>query len=78
MLAGLSCAPQYVTKKHGSLDGDCIVASNIDSVILPADACGGDGALAFARSMTNNKVHHKNLLVLLCTHVLKAYESILS
>nr|XP_010916351.1 uncharacterized protein LOC105041190 isoform X2 [Elaeis guineensis] len=55
VLAGLSCAPQYVTKKHGSLDSDCIAASNVDSVMLPADACGGDGALAFARSMTNNK-----------------------
>ncbi|KAG1334803.1 putative lipoprotein [Cocos nucifera] len=55
VLAGLSCAPRYVTKKHGSLDGDCMVAGNVDSVMLPADACGGDGALAFARSMTNNK-----------------------
>ncbi|KAL6351089.1 hypothetical protein AAG906_031675 [Vitis piasezkii] len=40
VLAGLSNAPQY----------GCILASDVDSVILPMDACEGDGALAFARS----------------------------
>jgi len=27
----------------------CILSSDVDSVVLPIDACGGDGALAFAR-----------------------------
>lgn len=49
MLAGLSTAPQY----SKSLGADSIVASDVDSVILPIDACGGDGALAFANRKTN-------------------------
>ncbi|XP_057787092.1 uncharacterized protein LOC131004422 [Salvia miltiorrhiza] len=50
VLAGLSSAPQY------SLSGNSknsIVGSDVDSVILPIDACGGDAALAFANSKTN-------------------------
>ncbi|XP_047330928.1 uncharacterized lipoprotein syc1174_c-like [Impatiens glandulifera] len=57
VLAGLSSAPQYL-KAANYLDSssprplvlqkDCLMASDVDSVILPADACGGDGALAFA------------------------------
>ncbi|XP_058091557.1 uncharacterized protein LOC131237674 isoform X2 [Magnolia sinica] len=50
VLAGLSCAPQYKVRKFGSSDHGCILASDVDSVILPIDACGGDGTLAFARS----------------------------
>ncbi|GFP88528.1 uncharacterized lipoprotein syc1174_c [Phtheirospermum japonicum] len=49
VLAGLSTAPQY----SKSLGRDSIVASDVDSVILPIDACGGDGALAFACRKTN-------------------------
>lgn len=48
VLAGLSNAPQYVTKSFGSLEMGCISASDVDSVILPADACRGDAVLAFA------------------------------
>ncbi|KAM0880130.1 hypothetical protein ACQ4PT_033768 [Festuca glaucescens] len=55
VLAGLSSAPQYVTRRHGTLDNGCIVASDIDSVIIPKDACGGDGTLAFARTARKNK-----------------------
>ncbi|XP_051222711.1 uncharacterized protein [Lolium perenne] len=55
VLAGLSSAPQYVTRRHGTLDNGCIVASDIDSVIIPKDACGGDGTLAFARTGRKNK-----------------------
>lgn len=29
---------------------DCLVASDVDSLVLPIDACGGIGALAFANS----------------------------
>ncbi|KAF7034463.1 hypothetical protein CFC21_045491 [Triticum aestivum] len=55
VLAGLSTAPQYVTRRQGTLDSGCIVASDVDSVILPRDACGGDGALAFSRTARKNK-----------------------
>lgn len=55
VLAGLSNAPQYLVKNNDSLEKGCILASDIDSVILPIDACGGDGALAFAR-IKRNKV----------------------
>ncbi|EXB54001.1 hypothetical protein L484_022976 [Morus notabilis] len=50
VLAGLSNAPQYLDLKSASLEKGCILASDVDSVILPIDACGGDGALAFACS----------------------------
>lgn len=52
VLAGLSKAPQYSIKNSESEHG-CILASDVDSVILPIDACGGPGALAFARSKAN-------------------------
>ncbi|XP_068643605.1 uncharacterized protein [Aristolochia californica] len=51
VLAGLSTAPQYV-RQSGCSTHDCVLASSVDSVILPIDACGGEGALAFARSST--------------------------
>lgn len=44
VLAGLSSAPQY--ESNGMKEGG-IVASDVDSVILPIDGFGGDGALAF-------------------------------
>ncbi|KAJ0095070.1 hypothetical protein Patl1_15287 [Pistacia atlantica] len=50
VLAGLSNAPQYLTKSSESLEKSCIFGSDVDSVVLPLDACGGDGALAFATS----------------------------
>ncbi|XP_074337187.1 uncharacterized protein LOC141674372 isoform X1 [Apium graveolens] len=50
VLAGLSNAPQYTVNKLGR---DCILAGDVDSVILPLDACGGDGALAFADRKRN-------------------------
>lgn len=54
VLAGLSNAPQYMVDQQAR---DCILASDVDSVILPLDACGGDGALAFA-NRKRNKVHN--------------------
>lgn len=49
VLAGLSYAPRYVlNKSKGEVNG-CIWVDDVDSVILPIDACGGDGTLAFAR-----------------------------
>lgn len=54
VLAGLSNAPQYLVKNSKSLERGCILASDVDSVILPADACGGDGVIAFA-SFKQNK-----------------------
>ena len=56
MLAGLSSAPQYVTRRQGTLDNGCILASDVDSVIIPKDACGGDATLAFARTARKNMV----------------------
>nr|GMD27676.1 DUF3326 domain-containing protein [Ipomoea batatas] len=53
VLAGLGTAPQYLIKGTENLGKNCISASDVDSVILPIDACGGDGALAFASSKRN-------------------------
>ncbi|KAH9307101.1 hypothetical protein KI387_011505, partial [Taxus chinensis] len=62
VLAGLSKAPQYVVKKeeypgyisrHG-----CIWTDVVDSVVVPIDACGGSGTLAFGR-----KVGSKPLII---------------
>ncbi|KAK3223843.1 hypothetical protein Dsin_010868 [Dipteronia sinensis] len=53
VLAGLSNAPQYLVKNSESLEKSCVLASDVDSVILPIDACGGDGALAFATRKRN-------------------------
>ncbi|KAE9595426.1 hypothetical protein Lal_00031234 [Lupinus albus] len=53
VLAGLSKAPQYLTKNSESMEKGCILASDVDSIILPKDACGGDGTLAFSRSKKN-------------------------
>ncbi|KAK6931011.1 Protein of unknown function DUF3326 [Dillenia turbinata] len=50
VLAGLSNAPQYMNRTSKYADANCILASDVDSVILPIDACGGDGAIAFARN----------------------------
>ncbi|OAY66425.1 putative lipoprotein, partial [Ananas comosus] len=55
VLAGLSNAPQYVMRRQGSSANGCVVAGDVDSVILPANACGGDAAIAFARSANKNK-----------------------
>ncbi|WCJ33524.1 hypothetical protein M5689_014879 [Euphorbia peplus] len=49
VLAGLSRAPQYLVKNSQFPNNNCILASDVDSVILPLSACGGDGVLAFAR-----------------------------
>ncbi|XP_059316804.1 uncharacterized protein LOC132067556 isoform X2 [Lycium ferocissimum] len=53
VLAGLSSAPQYLVKGNNFSKEDCIVAGDVDSVIVPIDACGGDGALAFANRKRN-------------------------
>ncbi|KAG0461555.1 hypothetical protein HPP92_021852 [Vanilla planifolia] len=55
VLAGLSRAPQYVANWQSCSTNGLIFAADVDSVILPVDACGGDAALAFARSRTRNK-----------------------
>ncbi|CAN4121712.1 unnamed protein product [Withania somnifera] len=57
VLTGLSTAPQYLVKGNNVSDG-CIVADDVDSVILPIDACCGDGALAFS-----NRKRHKPLII---------------
>jgi len=53
VLAGLSKAPQYLVKHSESMEKGCILANDVDSVVLPRDACGGDGTLAFARNAKN-------------------------
>ncbi|KAE8707295.1 U-box domain-containing protein 10-like [Hibiscus syriacus] len=50
VLAGLSNAPQHLVRNPEASAKGCIMASDVDSVILQIDACGGEGALAFARS----------------------------
>jgi len=55
VLAGLSNAPQYVMRRQGILGSNCIVAGDVDSVILPKDSCGGEGTLAFARASRKHK-----------------------
>ncbi|KAI7735829.1 hypothetical protein M8C21_017113 [Ambrosia artemisiifolia] len=52
VLAGLANAPQYLTNKFNFQENGCIVANDVDSIILPADACGGDAVLAFASKKT--------------------------
>ncbi|KAJ3700792.1 hypothetical protein LUZ61_004497 [Rhynchospora tenuis] len=54
VLAGLSNAPQYVTHPGSFVNGS-VVADDVDSVVLPADACGGDATLAFSKSKRPNK-----------------------
>ncbi|XP_065855210.1 uncharacterized protein [Euphorbia lathyris] len=49
VLSGLSRAPQYLVKNSQFSNNICVLASDVDSVILPLNACGGDGVLAFAR-----------------------------
>lgn len=61
MLAGLSNAPQYVMRTKGSSANGSVVAGDVDSVILPANACGGDAAIVFARSASKNKVNSKEI-----------------
>ncbi|RWW09396.1 hypothetical protein GW17_00027115 [Ensete ventricosum] len=54
VLAGLSAAPHYVTAENRCCNDGCLIAGDVDSVVVPADdACGGDGALAFARPKNN-------------------------
>ncbi|XP_076932204.1 uncharacterized protein LOC143597649 [Bidens hawaiensis] len=52
VLAGLANAPQYLTNKFDFQENGCISARDVDSIILPADACGGDAVLAFANKKT--------------------------
>lgn len=63
MLAGLANAPQYLTNKSDFQENGCITASDVDSIILPADACGGDAVLAFA-----NKKAKVNITFLVIFH----------
>lgn len=42
--------------KGNKLSDDCIVAGDVDSVILPIDACRGDSALAFANRKRNKVI----------------------
>ncbi|XP_021757022.1 uncharacterized protein LOC110722092 [Chenopodium quinoa] len=53
VLAGLSNAPQYVATGSDVMEKGCIFANDVDSVILPIDACAGSGVLSFARKKRN-------------------------
>ncbi|KAJ3694408.1 hypothetical protein LUZ60_009888 [Juncus effusus] len=55
VLAGLSKAPQYVMRENGLFGDTCIVANDVDSVVLPFNACGGDASLAFSKITRSNK-----------------------
>lgn len=45
--------PQYLVRNSEFFEKDGIVSGDVDSVILPIDAYGRDGALAFARRHRN-------------------------
>ncbi|MCO5597771.1 hypothetical protein L7F22_051853 [Adiantum nelumboides] len=53
VLAGLSRAPQYIIRdeksKQSSHPGS-LWAHDVDSVVIPINACGGDGTVAFSQS----------------------------
>lgn len=53
VLAGLSNAPQYLVTESDVMKKGCIFANDVDSVILPIDACAGNGVLSFARKKRN-------------------------
>ncbi|KAM7276093.1 hypothetical protein ACFE04_017959 [Oxalis oulophora] len=55
VLSGLSNAPQYLVKGLEPFENGCILASDVDSVVLPVNAFGGPAAIAFGRSMRNKK-----------------------
>ncbi|MDJ0724943.1 MAG: DUF3326 domain-containing protein [Prochloraceae cyanobacterium] len=53
VLVGLSSAPQYICDRHNytALSGD-IWAEEVDTVIIPASACGGSAILSFSSQKT--------------------------
>ncbi|KAJ8570225.1 hypothetical protein K7X08_006802 [Anisodus acutangulus] len=51
-LLGFSTAPQYLVKGN-NFSEDCIVVGDVDGVIVPIDAYGGDGVLSFANRKRN-------------------------
>ncbi|KAG0606897.1 hypothetical protein M758_9G176800 [Ceratodon purpureus] len=48
VLAGLSKAPQFVERGHRGGSGT-LWADDVDCVVVPANACGGEGTLALCR-----------------------------
>ena len=48
MLAGLSKAPQFVERGDRGGSGT-LWADDVDCVVVPANACGGEGTLALCR-----------------------------
>ncbi|XP_074320824.1 uncharacterized protein LOC141657477 isoform X2 [Silene latifolia] len=53
VLAGLSNAPQYIVTNSQIVERSCIFASDVDSIILPADTFAGSGVRAFANKKIN-------------------------
>jgi hypothetical protein len=64
VLAGLSKAPQFVERGDRGGSGT-IWADDVDCVVVPANACGGEGTLALCRK-SGRKVmkllHNRQLL----------------
>jgi hypothetical protein len=54
VLSGLSRAPQF-SQRSGPVASGSVLGEDVDAVIVPADACGGDGTLAFARGVRGRK-----------------------
>lgn len=48
VLAGLSKAPQFVKRGNRGSSGT-LWADDVDCVVVPANACGGEGTLALCR-----------------------------
>ena len=52
VLAGLSRAPQYITREDTSVavsTKGSLWSQDIDCVVVPVNACGGAGTLAFSK-----------------------------
>ncbi|MGB2925167.1 MAG: DUF3326 domain-containing protein [Limnothrix sp.] len=52
VLAGLSRAPQFVTDSTQKNTPDILWANQVDSLIIPASACGGSAVLSLAQTDT--------------------------
>lgn len=52
VLVGLSRAPQFVQQTSPTLSGATIWADQVDAVVVPATACGGDAVLSLGQTST--------------------------
>jgi len=60
VLAGLSKAPQFVERGNRGSSGT-LWADDVDCVVVPANACGGEGTLALGRKFGRKVVKQVTL-----------------